>query len=130
MGTHEGLPFYTMGQRKGMGVGGQAEPIYVKRVDSIKNALIVGHESELWSHEINVRDMNFLSGKAPTDDNEEFLIKIRSHGKMGRAKLHMTGTNTARVECIDPQWSVMPGQSLVIYKNDELVGGGIMETAL
>lgn len=123
LGEHRGLPFYTVGQRRGIGIGG-GPALYVNKVDKIKNAVIVGNEEELNSPSIRLRDMNFLSGTAPED--ELFDVKIRSHGALGKGRL-VKEEDSWRVDFEEPQWAVMAGQSLVLYREKELVGGGIMQ---
>ncbi len=127
MGEHKGLPFYTIGQRK-VGVGGQAEPLFVKRVDNIRNALILGTEAELFANSIQLREVSFLAGHPPADKNKIFDMKIRSHGKTGQGQIKMLEGDPTRavVEFLEPQRAVMAGQSLVLYDGDELIGGGIM----
>jgi len=122
VGQHEGLPFYTMGQRKGIGIGG-GPALYVNKVDSIKNALIVGSEDELYAKEIELRDVNFL-GAIP-EPTEELHAKVRSQGKLSPARFVMRDGRSF-VEFTKPERSIMAGQSLVLYRGSELVGGGIM----
>ena len=123
LGTHEGLPFYTVGQRKGIGVGG-GPALYVHKTDSIRNVLIVGSEEELSTKTVKIRDVNFLAGEAP---NEEELLsaKIRSQGALNPCRVLKKGEDTI-VEFEAPVRAIMAGQSLVLYRGTELVGGGIM----
>lgn len=123
LGEHEGLPFYTIGQRKGIKLGG-GPALYVSGVDKIKNALIVGSEEKLYSNKVKVVDMNFLTGSVP-DESEIFDIRMRNHGKFsrGRIKKHK---NHFEVELLEPERGVMAGQSLVLYRGTEVVGGGIL----
>jgi tRNA-specific 2-thiouridylase len=124
VGEHDGLPFYTIGQRKGMGVGGQEDPVYINKVDKIKNVIIVGNEKELYKDEIYIRDANFLTGETPNPD-EVFDIRIRTHGVMAKGQIFKEG-DLYKVKFETPQRSIMAGQSLVLYRGKELVGGGIM----
>lgn len=122
VGEHEGLPFYTIGQRKGIKIGG-GPALFVSKMDTIKNALIVGSEEDILAKEVSLRDMNFLTGEEPEDDT--FDIRIRNHGLLAKGKLKKTaGKYTVEFEI--PQRAVMPGQSLVLYRGTELVGGGIL----
>lgn len=123
LGTHKGLPFYTVGQRKGIGVGG-GPALFVKKVDQLKNTLIVGSEEELYSKEVEIRETNFLSGDFPSED-EDLDIRIRSHGKLSRGRIRKDG-DKVKVQFQVPERSVMAGQSLVLYRDTELVGGGIL----
>jgi len=124
IGKHKGLPFYTIGQRKGIGIGG-GPALYVNKVDKIKNALIVGGESDLYADEIRIREVNFLSGSAPSEE-EIYEVKIRSHGAFTPAKISKLESGDYLVRFLKPQNAVMAGQSLVLYKEGELIGGGIM----
>lgn len=123
LGKHRGLPFYTIGQRKGIGIGG-GPALYVNKVDKIKNAIIVGSEDDLACSEIFIRECNFLSGEDPSEE-EEYMAKIRSHGAFTPARIKKEGEGY-RVFFDLPQQAVMAGQSLVLYKNGELIGGGLM----
>ncbi len=124
LGTHEGLPFYTVGQRKGIGVGG-GPALYVHKTDSIRNVLIVGNEDELQTKTVRIRDVNFLAGKAP-DENEVLLGKIRSQGALNPCTVKKVSEEDYEVEFKEPVRAIMAGQSLVLYRDTELVGGGIM----
>jgi tRNA-uridine 2-sulfurtransferase len=123
LGTHKGLPFYTVGQRKGIGIGG-GPALYVNKTDKLSNAIIVGSEEELGASGVRVREMNFLSGEEPSE-NEDYQVKIRSHGKFIPAHIKKDG-DFYEVSFEEPQNAIMAGQSLVIYKEGELIGGGIM----
>lgn len=123
LGEHKGLPFYTVGQRKGIGIGG-GPALYVNKVDKLSNAIIVGSEEELAVNEIIVRELNFISGKAPSED-DVYQVKIRSHGAFTPARIKKRG-DRYQVSFKEPQMAVMAGQSLVLYKDRELIGGGIM----
>lgn len=123
LGEHQGLPFYTIGQRKGIGVGG-GPALYVNKMDKLKNMLIVGSEEDLVARDVQVRQLNFLSGSAPSEELI-LLARVRSQGKLLKAQLKKTG-ETTMVHFIEPEKGLMPGQSVVFYKGKELLGGGIM----
>ena len=123
VGEHTGLPFYTVGQRKGIGVGG-GPALYVNKMDKIRNVLIVGNEEELQIHEIPVRELNFLSGTAPAED-EILSARVRSQGSFTDARLYQT-PDGFKISFLTPETGLMPGQSVVLYRGTELVGGGIM----
>ena len=122
VGEHQGLPFYTMGQRKGIGIGG-GPALYVNKVDNLKNTLIVGNEDELYSKEVELRDINFLS--TPPDEEELLQVKVRSQGLLSNAWLKRRGQSYF-IEFQKPERAIMAGQSLVMYRGTELIGGGIM----
>ncbi|QQR54855.1 tRNA 2-thiouridine(34) synthase MnmA [Candidatus Peregrinibacteria bacterium] len=123
IGTHTGLPFYTVGQRKGIGVGGGAA-LYVQKADSIRNVLIVGSQEDLLVESVSLREANFLAG-TPPDLTEELQAKIRSQGSLTPCHVLQKGKNF-QVQFKEPQRAIMAGQSLVLYRGTELVGGGIM----
>ncbi len=123
LGTHEGLPFYTVGQRKGIGVGG-GPALYVQKTDSIRNVLIVGSEEELSTKTVKIRDVNFLAGESPSED-ERITAKIRSQGALNPCRVTQKDGEFV-VEFENPVRAIMAGQSLVLYRGTELVGGGIM----
>lgn len=124
VGIHSGLPFYTRGQRKGIGVGG-GPALYVKNMDHLRNVLIVGNEKELYSKEIVIRDCNFLLGKTPSLV-KPFKARIRSLGRMTSVRLKHDASDHYTVTFLKPERAIMSGQSLVLYQGTELVGGGIM----
>jgi tRNA-uridine 2-sulfurtransferase len=119
IGEHKGLPFYTLGQRKGIDIGG-GPALYVQGFDYENNTLIVGPSSSLEKTEITLRDTNFISGTQPSP-SETLEARIRHHGKLHKVKV--TGSTVIFSE---PPNAPMPGQSLVLYKGDEVIGGGIM----
>ena len=124
IGEHKGLPFYTVGQRRGIGIGG-GSALYVNKVDTIKNAVIVGSEQQLYMDRIKIKDINFLNGEFP-DEKEVFNIRIRNHGDFAKGSIKKEGEQ-ALVIFQEPQRAIMTGQSLVLYRQDkELIGGGIM----
>jgi tRNA-specific 2-thiouridylase len=124
LGKHKGLPFYTVGQRKGLAIGGTEMPLFVNKVDKISNALIVGDEEQLYSSKVGIREENFLAGQPPAP-TEELDIRIRHHGKLAKGFIK-EDSEGVHVEFLEPQRAIMAGQSLVIYRGKQLIGGGIM----
>jgi tRNA-specific 2-thiouridylase len=124
LGAHQGLWFYTIGQRKGIGLSGG--PYYVIRKDIKKNVLVVGkNEKDLVKKDLIAEDVNWISGKKP-----KFPLKIkaktRSRQKPASAVARLSGKRNVRVVFDKPQRAVTPGQSAVFYKGEELLGGGII----
>ena len=120
LGTHSGIYKYTIGQRKGLGAFGK--PMYVLSIDSENNAVIIGDNNELFKDEIFVKDINFLSGKAP--DNEfQCEVKIRCAARPAKATLSLSG-NTGKIVFQESQRAAAPGQTAAIYIDDILIGGG------
>ncbi len=120
LGTHSGIYKYTIGQRKGLGAFGK--PMYVLSIDTKNNAVIIGDNNELFKEEIYIRDINFLSGKAP--DNEfQCEVKIRCAARPAKATLSLSG-DMGKIAFQDPQRAAAPGQTAAIYIDDILIGGG------
>lgn len=120
LGTHSGIYKYTIGQRKGLGAFGK--PMYVLSIDKEKNAVIIGDNHELFKSSINIKDLNFITGSAPS---EEFScqIKIRCAARPAEAKIKIA-ENRATVFFDEPQRAAAPGQTAAIYIDDILIGGG------
>ena len=125
LGEHKGLPFYTVGQREGLGVA-IGRPLYVVAMNVTRNELIVGEKNELGKSEILVADVNIISGdNSPRTFNA--LVKIRSQGKEVLAKVHLMQDKKACLTALkNPFLSPTPGQFAVFYKGDECFGGGII----
>ena len=124
MGEHEGIEFYTVGQRKGLG-GGHGRPVYVIDIDAATQRVIVGDYDDLR------RDDCFLSQTSWGEDGlsarVEITTKIRYNCAEVRAVLHPLPGNRARLEFTEPQRSVSPGQAAVCYLGDRVIGGGWIE---
>ncbi len=118
IGEHEGLILYTIGQRKGIKIGGTG-PYYVVKKDFEKNALIVSKsEKDLLKKEMFVKNVNWVLGKPY---NGKCKVKIRSMARMVPATIKKN-----KIVFDKPQRAITPGQSAVFYKNNELLGGGII----
>jgi tRNA-uridine 2-sulfurtransferase len=124
LGQHRGFPYYTVGQRKGLGIS-HSEPLYVKKIIPEKNTIIVSEKKDLASESTVIKSVNFISGKPPS---KEFTadVKIRYNGKPVPAKILIKECNTAIINFKEPVESLTPGQSAVFYDDDILIGGGII----
>jgi tRNA-uridine 2-sulfurtransferase len=127
LGQHRGIAFYTVGQRKGLGLTSQY-PLYVVRINAAQNRVIVGREEELNSDGLIVSTLSFVSGEIPQQP-QELVVKIRYRTPAVPAMLYPPEAETARVIFKTPQKAVAPGQSAVFYSENEVVGGGIIENA-
>jgi tRNA-uridine 2-sulfurtransferase len=126
LGRHNGLSFYTIGQRKDIKLPNG--PWYVYKKDGRNNNLIVADEKNkkiLFSDELNIRSMNWISGKTPKLPIE-VMAKIRYQHKPAKATLTKKN-NGYIIKFQKPQMAITPGQSAVFYKGDELLGGGIIK---
>ncbi len=123
LGKHTGLINYTVGQRKGLGVS-YKEPLYVLKLDGEKSQVIVGTEQELYSKELNANELNFLIENIDFSKPVEVKAKIRYRAKEAKAVLEVADNNVAKVKFKEPQRAITPGQSVVFYIDDILLGGG------
>tara|TARA_Y100000590_G_scaffold337333_1_gene384258 strand:- start:3775 stop:4893 length:1119 start_codon:yes stop_codon:yes gene_type:complete len=125
VGVHDGIINFTIGQRKGIKVSDK-EPLYVIKILSNENEIIVGPKEHLSKKNINLKNLNLLT------DNKEFeqnvFVKIRSTGKLIEAKVHIKDKNTAEVNLINSEYGISPGQACVFYKKNQfghkVLGGG------
>lgn len=124
LGKHNGIINYTVGQRKGMGIS-YSEPLYVLKLDKEKNEVIVGTENELYTNEVYVEDLNYL---IPNLKNQKIEVeaKVRYRAKPAKAVLYPLENSKAKFVFEEPQRAITPGQSLVFYINDIVIGGGII----
>ena len=124
LGQHQGLPYYTIGQRRGLGIAAP-RPYYVIRLDAQRNAVIVGHEEDTFSAMLVARQVNWCS-MAPQEAPFEAEVKIRYRHTPAAATVTPV-EGGFRVEFREPQRSVTPGQWAVCYRDDVVLAGGIIE---
>lgn len=122
--THKGLPFFTIGQRKGIGIGG-GPALFVTKTNPKENSIIVGSEEDLLKTEVEIHSANFLSGNPPSE-KKTYDVRIRNHAHLQKAKFKQKDDKII-ISFQKPVRAVMPGQSLVLYSGSELIGGGIMQ---
>lgn len=126
LGQHNGIIHYTVGQRKGLGVGGLEEPIYVLRLDPATRRVVVGPKSALATRQIPVREINWL-GDVPFEATEHQIeVKVRSTRPPRAAIVRPLSSTTAEVELLDPEDGVSAGQACVFYapNSTRVLGGG------
>ena len=124
LGEHTGLPGYTVGQRNGLGIT-SPERLYVLRLDPTRNALIVGTREQLERTTCTLDRVTFISDTRPAP---RFQAKgrIRYRAPLTPLTVEMLTDSCARAVFAQPQRGVAPGQSLVFYHNDEVIGGGLI----
>ncbi|PPD58400.1 tRNA 2-thiouridine(34) synthase MnmA [Dehalogenimonas etheniformans] len=124
VGTHPGVAFFTIGQRHGLGLSG-AEPLYVTEIDPIRNSLTVGDKVSLMRSSVLVQDLNWISVER-IKVRLGAGVKIRSSGKMVSVLLEPEGTDRVMVLFKEPQIAPAPGQTVVFYDDDRVLGSGVM----
>jgi tRNA-specific 2-thiouridylase len=127
VGTHRGIGAYTVGQRKGLGLA-NPEPTYVARIDPARNLLVVGPEKLLYTQEVEARDLHFTSVDH-LEAGRTVQAKIRSRAEPAPAMVLSSEDGTLRVRFARPQRAVTPGQALVLYDGDLVLGGGTIVAA-
>ena len=125
LGDHMGMPFYTIGQRRGIGIS-DTTPYYVVKINSSKNQIILGKEKDLYSKFIIVSEVNWIS-ILPPDYPLRVTAKIRNMHNGSFATVFPKSFNQVRVEFEIPQRAITPGQAAVFYDNDIVLGGGIID---
>ena len=124
LGQHHGLPFYTVGQRKGIGISGP-EALYVIALDVADDALIVGTARELGRSECTALRVNYVSGE-PAGAPFRATAKIRYKAREANVTVTPLPHDSAHVNFDDPQRDITPGQGIVFYDGEVVVGGGII----
>ena len=130
IGTHDGIINYTIGQRKGIRIANK-DPFYVVNIDALQNKVIVGSKDNLLIKKIYLKNLNLL--KSFKKDNDNFFVKVRSTGKLNKAKIKLD-KNGAEINLEENETGVSPGQACVFYsKNklgDKILGGGWITKAV
>ncbi|MWP37658.1 tRNA 2-thiouridine(34) synthase MnmA [Rhodobacter sphaeroides] len=127
LGEHRGVIHYTIGQRRGLGIGGLGDPLYVVRLDPERRQVIVGPKEALSTRIVPVREINWL-GDAPLSSRSEWQVmaKVRSTRAPREAVIRPLSDTEAEVELIAPEDGVSPGQACVFYApgDSRILGGG------
>lgn len=127
LAQHEGVIHYTIGQRRGLGIGGLSEPLYVVKLDVDTKQVVVGPKSMLATRVVPVREINWL-GDEPLESRKEWHIKVRvrSTRAPSDAILRPIGPDNVEVELLTPEQGISPGQACVFYDPDSsrIFGGG------
>lgn len=124
LGEHAGVIHYTVGQRRGLGVGG-GDALYVIRLEPERKQVVVGPREALLMPAFTVRDVNWLDDALPGAQGREVTVKMRSAQPPVAARVHMQpGGAGARVELCEPHIGIAPGQACVMYDGERVLGGG------
>ncbi|MEM6759613.1 MAG: tRNA 2-thiouridine(34) synthase MnmA [Pseudomonadota bacterium] len=127
LGMHDGVINYTIGQRRGLGIGGLSEPLYVVKLDAENSQVVVGPREMLATRSVPVREINWL-GDAPFDSRAtwDLAVKVRSTRPPTDAVIRPVGPNEAVVELVAAETGVSPGQACVFYDREgtRIFGGG------
>lgn len=127
LGTHKGIPFYTIGQRRGLGIA-YKEPLYVTAIDVEKNRIIVGVKKDVLKKSLVTGDLNWISVDG-INKPITVMAKIRYNHKKAKAIVEKLGEDLVRVTFDEPQEAPTPGQAVVFYNKDIVVGGGWIKKA-
>jgi tRNA-uridine 2-sulfurtransferase len=128
LGTHEGLAYYTIGQRKGLGISAR-KPLHVLKLDVARNAVVVGPATALDRRQFTVRETTWPSGVAPTEP-VEVMVKVRSKAMPASGVVTPLPDGRASITLREPLRAITPGQAAVCYAGeggDEVLGGGLIE---
>jgi tRNA-specific 2-thiouridylase len=125
LGQHQGIPFYTIGQRKGLGISARA-PLYVTAIDPERNAIVVGSKEKVYGDELIAFELNWIA----IDELQESIeakVKIRYLHNEAEAAITPLDEDRVYVKFNEPQMAITPGQAVVFYDGDTVIGGGTIE---
>ncbi len=126
VGEHKGIAFYTIGQRKGLGIP-TLKPYYVTAINRQNNVVVVGSKEEATKTTFSVKKLNWISIESLSQPLR-VMVKVRSTMKEEPAIIFPEKNQNVTVEFEVPQWAPAPGQSAVFYDGDSVIGGGIIDT--
>ncbi|HLT29916.1 MAG TPA: tRNA 2-thiouridine(34) synthase MnmA [Myxococcaceae bacterium] len=122
LGRHAGVHRYTVGQRRGLNLGGSPVPLYVQRVDAERREVVVGPVEDLSCTGFDIIGSRWVSTPPPEDQTVRVRIRHRHGGAEARIRVGASGRS--HVELLEPARAVTPGQAAVFYRGDEVLGGG------
>ncbi len=130
LGRHKGIIHYTIGQRKGLGIGGR-DPLYVIRLDADKRQVIVGPKEALGVSDLAIKEVNWLGAGQIPEQGLELQVKVRSTRPPVPATLFPPDDDTglARIKLHNPEQGISPGQAAVFYDDARVLGGGWIASA-
>jgi len=125
LGQHRGVAFYTIGQRHGLGLA-SGKPLYIISIEAESNRIVLGDEEELYSRKLAAQQLNWISGEAP---QKPITAKAMIRYKSKEAEAAVFPRNdSVDVHFANPQKAVTPGQAIVFYNVDEVLGGGLIDS--
>lgn len=128
LGTHDGYPFYTIGQRKGLGMA-FGEPMYVTEIRPETNTVVLGHVDDLLKQGMYVRKLNWMKYDA-CPEGMEVVTKVRYQDQGALSTLSTFGESEVKVDFMAEVRGIAPGQSAVFYDGEDVVGGGVISKGL
>jgi tRNA-specific 2-thiouridylase len=123
IGEHRGFARYTIGQRRGL-PGGSKRPLYVVEISPEDRRVVVGTEEELYSRHVDLEDVNWLA--EPLGSGDECAVQVRYRARAVPARVASATANHLTLDLLAPARAVTPGQSGVLYRDNQLLGGGII----
>jgi tRNA-specific 2-thiouridylase len=129
VGEHNGVPFYTIGQRKGLGLSipSHPTPLYVTGLDIVNNTVTLGDDEDLFDSELTASSVNFVKYSQLPSEGIRVTAKIRYKDEGAQATAFPYGDDCVRVIFEEPRRAITPGQSVVLYEGDDVVAGGIID---
>jgi tRNA-specific 2-thiouridylase len=125
LGQHQGISFYTIGQRRRLGISAK-EPLYVTDIDPEKNAIIVGNKGELYRDKLTASELNWIAERPPRPIKAR--VRIRYFHKEADAIIVPLDENKVHIKFQKPQRAISPGQGVVFYDGEIIIGGGTIES--
>jgi tRNA-specific 2-thiouridylase len=122
LGEHQGIMFYTIGQRKGLGISA-AKPLYVTAIEPEENTVIVGPKENTYSNELAADNLNWITDAVPKKSTK-VKARIRYRHPEAEAIVRMIDENSVYVKFAKPQMAITPGQAVVFFDGDTVIGGG------
>jgi tRNA-uridine 2-sulfurtransferase len=127
LGLHQGVPFYTIGQRQGLGIA-KGYPLYVTQINAKNNRITLGLRQDACKSEFLLSDLHFLT--KPFKKKIEIKVRIRYNHKEAQAVVFPPSQHKQRIIFKEPQFAITPGQSAVFYDRDIVLGGGIIQKVI
>ncbi len=122
LGRHKGIVHYTVGQRKGLGIAADA-PLYVKQIDAASNRVVLSGNESLFSRELTANDFNWIAYDVPPRELRA-SARVRYHQREQAATVTVLGDGRVHLVFDEPQRAITPGQAIVLYDGDTVLGGG------